>query len=656
MLCRFNEPDSNALECAKSVGLMYSSVPGISGRRLQNVLNRYRESVNVFTCIGSHKYFSLEIAALRELKWIEESLSEGNKSAACLLVDAANCNVVELNEWLDGRPGIELVLIHAETGTKKTPYLAILERLGFHIVLERGRITLLKLASHKFTVMKTGLRLDSHEIRLVLLKSWRRIRNLDSSTSVDLLSVNASLLLVPDRFDIAIKALYGRLWQDKRAEAFRDYAYFENLLRITGPGNEIDELDGSGKSGIEQFRAAFHSLLINLKPGDIPAVPIDTNWCAFDGAHRIASAIVMNREVQVARIDQNSKSRADASFLSGKAHGHPPCPTEILDEAAIEYCRIKDGLVLALIFPAVVSERFAIEQLKKIGRTVYRKDIALSSEAGAALLRQAYLGHAWTEAGLDNPGFADKVKSCFPFGGTVRAILMDGCDPRDIRPTKDCIRAHYGNGNHSIHLTDGDDEVLRLARVLFNKNSIDLLEAGVGQLPGFEHKLFAYRDWLETNALDEEAFCIAGSAVLSLLGLRECRDLDFLFHGDPSMLPATPARIDCHNDLASLYGRSIADMVGDPRLHCWYMGIKFCTPKVVLEMKEMRREIKDLSDAAMLRSKLPVEHGKAINYVLINANKINGNVRAGLAALIRSLKKMLRPFLQKIKCFLVKRN
>lgn len=636
----------NSLEGAGGIVSLHTSTLGISGRRLQNVLKRCPVSENVFTCIGSDENFSSEIAALRELGWEEELLTKGDKSARCLLLNATDCELGDLRGRLDGLPRIELILIHAESGTKKTSYLAMLEKLDFRIVMERGSITYLSNNRTEVKFLISGRQLDEPEVRSALERSWRRIRNLPGSTSVDLLSVDATLLLVPDRFDIAIKALYARLWLAGCAQRWRNYAYFEQALRITGPELEINEHDGSGKSGIDQFLTSFHRLLTDVDPSEIPMVPVDGNWCAFDGSHRVAAAIVMGRKVEVAQIDTASTSYPSAAYFLGRSHGHKPCPSEILDEAAIEYCRIKNGLVLALIFPSVASDKFAIDCLKEVGEIVYRKDVILSTLAGASLLKQAYLGHQWLEQEGEDSGFAHKVSSCFPFQGTVRAILLDKCNLTALREIKERIRSHYCIGNHSIHCTDGDDEVLRLARVLFNENSLDLLRMGVRASPDFHRQLFLYRDWLEENALDEEAFCIDGGSILALLGLRETRDIDFLYHGDPSRLPRLPVKIDCHNEMEAFHVESIADIVGDPRMHCWYMGVKFCSPALVLQMKGRRNESKDRADVALLRSILSSRSIGFPSGILKSYFLVKGYLFARSITLFRRTRAFLRPIVR----------
>ena len=541
-------------------------------------------------------------------------------------------------------PHLNLVLLAVEPGGRKTPVIAKLEGHGFRILCERGQVTILSSIRDKVEVLAPRRRLGDPEIWDRLEPSWHRMMHWPSSTSADLVSVPAPVLLTPERFDIAIKCLYGRLWMQKRAPGWRDTAYLEQVLRITGAGETIQEYDGSGKWGFGQYMSAYHSLLQDLEPGGLPVVPADESWIAFDGAHRIAAAIVMDRRVHVARIDAPSPCVADAPFFAGASHGHPPCSEEILDEAAIEYCRVKKGLALALIFPVVPSETYAIDRLRGVGRIVYQKDVVLSPDAGRALLRQVYLGHPWLQGEGESAGFASKVEGCFPFRGVARAVLIDDCDMRALRSEKERIRSHYRLGNHSIHITDGDEEVLRVARVMFNGNSVALLRAGIGEYPGFHRRIFAYRGWLERRAVDEEAFCVDAGAVLALLGLRECRDIDFLYHGDTDSMPAPPDGIDCHNDLERYHRHTIANLVGDPRLHCWYMGIKFCAPHVVAEMKRCRGETKDLADIALLASRLPrlQDRQRPLDQLIVKMTSLRNHARAWRARILRPLRLAVR--------------
>ncbi len=496
--------------------------------------------------------------------------------------------------------GVLLLLKFTSSTIKKTSALEKLEATEFHVIEEIDSLVFLTSVKTKARILVSDLILRDIEVQKKLQGSKRRLSPIPLKTAVEFLNIPAAELLTPVRFDIAIKCLYGRLWQAKMAKSWRDEVYYEHLLRITGPSKGINEYDGTGKTGFEQYKSVFKSLLSEINPEELPIVPVDIHNSAFDGAHRISAGIVMNRLVGAARLSFTTSNHPTASFFLGTSHGHSPCPSKIIDEAAIEYCRIKGGLVIALIFPTVVSEKFALCSLAQIGHIVYQKEIQLDRAAGEVLLRQAYLGHAWADIGSHSPGFQHKVQACFPTTGKLRVVLLDNCAFPKLRSCKAAIREHYQLGNHSIHFTDGDEEAYRLARTLFNNQSLNVLRMSTAALPEFHQLLSTYRAWLSINDLDENNFCVSGSAVLALMGLRECQDIDFLFHGEPQTLPATPHKIDCHNHLAKYYPHEIDKIIGDPQFHCWYMGVKFCTPRIIYDMKSKRNEVKDVSDCLLI--------------------------------------------------------
>lgn len=608
---------------------------------LQSCFNLYLPEIKKFHVIDCNEKHTQEANILEnELHWEKTHRQE---EATCLIFSLVNNQSSLINDVLEKSINAKYVLLDVEIGTKKTDLLANLESHGFRILFERLNITYLTNFKKQFKLLEKNLNLGHEEVIDALGTSIRKVRKLPKDTVVDLVEAEGQDLLKAERFDVAIKAHYGRLWKQKIAESWRDFVFFEQALRITGPSKEIIEHDGSGKSGIDQFKLIFHSLMKKIEISNIPTIPVDKNYLAFDGAHRIAAAIVEKRKVRLAKVDTICSSHPRADFFAGTSHGHKSLSSDILEEAVIEYCRIKSGLVLALIFPSVSLKTFASAALSELGSIVFEKDFICSPKAGAGLLRQAYLGQNWVHKDEKNSGLAYKVKCCFPYLGTVRAVLIDDCDPRNIRSIKEKIRNHYGIGNHSIHITDGDEELLRISRVVFNKNSLDLLQMGVSNLPNFHNKLFVYRDWLERNQLNEELFSVDGSALLALLGLRECRDLDFLYGRDPESLPHLPHKVDCHNSLEKFHNHTISDILGDPRLHCWYMGVKFTSPNLVRDMKASRNELKDRKDVRLLNTRLLLDRPKWLRKMNFYGVVLMSYISSKLHAVIQRVKAPLRP-------------
>ena len=620
----------------------------MAGNTLRAYFKRYPTQPGGFASVGDARRFAHEIQVLRDTHgWAVKDIAGSECPAlACLLVSAPDLSPTEIAELLSSSGFPQLVLMSFLPGSKKTSLFALVEGQGYRVFREFDDIAYFHRSCGSVVVEAGGLMLGDPTVQDLLRKCRRRISNLSADTKVDLVSVDPRALLVSQRFDIAIKAHYARLWLAGSAKSWREHAYFEHALRITGAGRDLSERDGTGKAGLEAFLEGFHSLLGTTDPSAIPHVPVDLDHVVFDGGHRAAAAISKGRAVKCARLHSPSHSRAPSTFFQGRTHGHPPCPEAILDEAAIEYCRIKDTVAIAMIFPTVASEDTAIRELAGIGDIVYRKDIVLSPSAGGAILRQAYLGQPWLHDTGATSGFLNKLRACFPFSGVLRVILLDGFESKDLRPAKDRIRSAYGIGNHSIHITDSHEETLRVARSLFNQNGVAVLRLGVGNLPGFHRKLFTLRDWMIANGIDEDRVCVDGSAVLSVLGLRECRDLDFLYDGDQSSLPKRPERIDCHNAEARYHSHEIGEITGDPRLHFWYMGVKFCSLQVIQEMKKNRGEEKDKNDIVLIQSRIHSQKPYSPRSVLLLLMRWSGYIKAVLSRVKRRIKKVILPLIK----------
>ncbi|MDC5850457.1 hypothetical protein OPW32_14720 [Vibrio europaeus] len=599
---------------------------------------------------SSRKIQKLECLAM-EYGWRPSEFS-CDFHAEIFFYTAHDVSVLEAKNLLDKFSLVKYVIFSCGYNVKSTPHISMIESFGFNIVIERDGVTFFAKKSVHLSITKSGLLLNNDATKKFLGSSYSKIKKLEENVFIQLGLIDPREMIVPKRFDIAIKVHYARLYLLGMAKGWREFCYKEQATRITGGGSEIIEVhDGEvTKQGLDEFLTVFHSLLERFEIEEIDAVPVDKGWCAMDGAHRIAAAVVGNKRLKIAKVDCTSKCFATAEFFLS-ADKHQPIPIEIIDEAAIEYCAQKSGMLLAFIFPTVSSEAFAIECLSEVGEIVHRKDIVMTPEEGAVLLRQAYLGHSWAELSGGSSGFLSKVHSCFPFSGKVRAILLDNCDPKEIRFVKEKIRQHYGVGNHSIHITDGDDEALRMSRVMFNSNSLSMLKFSNLFLPSFHEKLTRYRDWLETYGIDQNTVCIDGSALLSLIGTRDCKDIDFIYHGDVSVLPHCPEKIECHNESSHWFSRPINEIIGDPRLHFWYMGLKFCSPETLLDFKENRREDKDFADITALKQCVKKSRSSIASSMIDSADSLFWKFKIFFRRLILRIKTILRP----VKLYLTRR-
>jgi hypothetical protein len=540
-----------------------------------------------------------------------EKLIQSNPENAALALDSSII-VFEINSAESknhfkrlnnaGFPGI--VLVHVPESSLETFAISFFESNNYRLHKQIGNLHIFEKANTWLNVHFNTAPVKDESVQQFLTFGWRKLEHLPLETQTWMGTINPLELLVPKRFDIAIKLLFVRLFWFELATKWRNYAYKELALRITGPGSEIIE-HGTTKKGGEEFIATFESLIKSFNASKIPPVPVDQNMVAFDGSHRIAAGIFNRSPIRCARVNTANSINANYLFFKNSRNGHLPLDSSILDEAAIEYSSYRRSARLAIIYPVVTNQDFAHNMLEEFAEIAYKKQIKMNPRQGRELLRQIYHGNYWFSKGREEKGLESKQKSSFPYAGTMTAILIDNFLFSDLREIKEQIRAHYSLANHSIHITDSYDETVRLSKVVFNKGSIQILDRGTKPSTAFLNNLYQYRDWIDSTGIEPSLFCIDGSSLLSLGGIREANDTDFLFHGAETDLQKLPEGIELHNNQAKYHSKPVSSIIGDPKNHFWYMGVKFISPELLLEMKKNRNERKDIQDIIWLKSMLP---------------------------------------------------
>ena len=119
--------------------------------------------------------------------------------------------------------------------------------------------------------------------------------------------------------------------------------------------------------------------------------------------------------------------------------------------------------------------------------------------------------------------------------------------------------------------------------------------------PKFYEMLNYYRKYIDDNDLNSDDFCVTASSILSLYGLREGNDLDYL-HGNAHQKIEGHEEIHSHNGEIYNYTKTIDDIVYNPENYFYFDGIKFASPWIIKWLKEKRGESKDMVDIQLLSS------------------------------------------------------
>ncbi|HIL25849.1 MAG TPA: glycosyltransferase family 2 protein, partial [Nitrospinaceae bacterium] len=412
--------------------------------------------------------------------------------------------------------------------------------------------------------------------------------------------VDARKLLNSNRFDISAKTLYARNKVKKTNSTFAVELYIEHLK----VWNNLREIFPP-KQGSEMYINSFDSLLYDIEKngfisskGKVPVI----NGSAINGAHRIASCITHDKEVDIYEgAPHEGQGGCDYKYFKNKRDFVKEGLAEVyLDEMALEFCRNKENLFTITLFP---SHDYPIENLVSMVKNkygvIYKKEVELTANGKFNYVHNLYHDESWIGSRETNyPGVSAKTQLCFSKGSKICTMLVEEDNRENLVKFKDHLRSFCGVQNHSVHINDTQEETWRIASSIFNANSIHFLNhRKVNFFPNFESFFGRYQQLLRERE-DREDFCVDSSAVLSAYGLRDCRDLDFLHLNAISDLYQM---IECHNAESHHYRVAKNEIIYNPRNHFYLHGMKFASAQTVRDMKIFRNEEKDGRDVSLMR-------------------------------------------------------
>ncbi len=370
------------------------------------------------------------------------------------------------------------------------------------------------------------------------------------------------------------------------------------------------------KNGIESYTNCFKSLLDSIKKDGLDAeksiVPIGNDRSLIDGAHRVAACLLYNKPVTCEVFSERGGYVASAEMFKNKRDFVQTGLSEkYLDNMALSYCTLKENTFIVSVFPAAVGRQAEVENiLNSYGKIVYKKEIHINNATGSInFMRCLYDGEPFIGS-FDNNFHGARLKApcCYPAhrNGPTRIFLFECNQPNQIRPCKNQIRNLFNIGHDSVHINDTHVETIRIAQTVFNSNSVHLINhAQANKQQNFESLVASYRQWIKTNNINIECLCIDSSAVLSVYGLRDCRDLDILHHGYDNQIESIPNQlIGSHNDEMRYHSTNKDNIIFNPENYFYFKGLKFASLDIIKKMKTKRNEPKDQNDVNLINNLL----------------------------------------------------
>lgn len=380
-------------------------------------------------------------------------------------------------------------------------------------------------------------------------------------------TIHPNNLLTHKRFDVVIKYMYA----SNLSSEFYKNAYKEHLKVWNGFHERNPK-----KSGFEEFDNAFKSIINNKV--DEP-VPVNAEGHIANGAHRLAAALYHQRPINTRNTnsDENYPIEADYSVFVKKG-----LQRHILQRTALEYAKLKSNTHVICLFPIAHTRMNEVMNIiEKYSNIFYNSSEVLNATGQIGLIKEIYLSDGWA----NEKGIRKKCKECFRGKTNVTFVLIDAKNLETVKEMKKEIRALFNVGNHSVHINDFHEDTIRIAKTVFNTNSIHFLNKR-------KDVLFPNYKKLMHEITPDDNIIITGSTVLSLYGLRDCKDIDKIYYNNPP--------IDSHNQyLGTLYKLTLDEIINNPTYHLYYNGFKYVSLDVIKNMKKIRNEPKDVIDVKL---------------------------------------------------------
>lgn len=405
--------------------------------------------------------------------------------------------------------------------------------------------------------------------------------------------IKAADLLTHNRLDLSFKLLY--LEGKEKSLNFTSKIYKEHIRALTM--GSFNEPSNQEKNNFNKYMLTFNKVFLDIKKNGFDnsktLIPLSKNRSIANGAHRVASAIYLNKNVSCVYCDVDDHIYDYKFFLKRKV------PNNILDIGVSKFIEYTNNVYLAFIWPSAKGRDKEIDKI--IPKILYKKNIRLNYNGAQNLLTQIYYNESWLGNINDNfKGVKAKLAECFKTFEPIRVIAFQASNLHEVVKIKERIRDIFDLGKHSIHITDSKEEALRCSSMVFNDNSIHFLNhSRPNKYPSTHKKVDAFKAFISDREVCHDDVLLDGSMVLSAYGIREAKDVDYLKNNN--------SKFDLQNDMFERHDSELKyhdieklSLIYNPQYYFYFNDVKFVSFKQVYKMKKNRNETKDIADCKMM--------------------------------------------------------
>ena len=419
--------------------------------------------------------------------------------------------------------------------------------------------------------------------------------------------VNPLQLLHSNRYDIIFKYIYI-----KYASIYKFFGnwtselYKQHIQLLNGGYEMLTFVQNKQKNSVKDFFIDFQNIInIFIKNQYIerPLPLYDTNNI-LNGSHRTACHIFYNKKLLYKIIPNSKPFNCHSEYFKNRElnKNNLPLPgkdiinsvdKKYMDFSILEYILLKkDVRILCMYSNNYNNHQQNILQYIFSTKTniVYAKTITMTDIGLYNFIKEAYL----TENFVNVTNKTNATKANYNDNNYTITIYVLENNLTEYSKSggkhKTELRKIFNNHN-AVHISDNNDDTIRMAKIIFNENTLKFYNTIKHDYDNNTINLFNnYTNMIKNN----DNYCIVSSYILNLYKLRNARDIDYI-HNDIELT------IRSHNHLKKHHNDTILNLIYNPDNYFYFHGYKCMNLELVKTFKLNRNEIpKDIDDILLI--------------------------------------------------------
>lgn len=420
-------------------------------------------------------------------------------------------------------------------------------------------------------------------------------------------------LLTVNRMDIVVNLIYCNFYDKKYKSTFARDLYINQ--KKSEKGNDLNEHTleikdkfVSDKRGEEEWIEKYNNLIDHVKNNtfiwhdnirEIDMITIEKKSSELvRGAHRVAANYYFNKDIY-------------AAYSTESKHIHK-CKIKDYDFIFNKFIDLKKNTLVYILFPKynnIKNEKFIKESIKKdkYMNLLYDKKIKLNEKGFIYFLTILYQIHDINGVGsLNYDVIRNKLLNSYTNNDLIIYFIEKNCSQNHIiHFKKNIIRKYIDNNNHfTFHVCDNHKETKNIAQFVLNNNNIyfanynniDKFNINYPSLNDIKNtkinKKINVHEIIKDVYIKSNDYCIVGSKILALFGIRNNKDIDIISHN--------LSTDDFDNDnkhFINFLNMEPDDIIYNPNNHMYFFNVKCITPNLYLKFKKARfNQTKDNKD------------------------------------------------------------